>query len=328
MRALVLGATGFIGGQIVRACLARGIAVRAMRRVSSSTRGIDDLDVEMVIGDLTDPTSLVAAMKGCDVVFHAAGYYPRNSRDRQGALRQAVVQMRNVLEAASQVRVTKVLLTSSMSTIGSPRETGRLANERDFYLPDRGDHPYFEIKWALEQEAFRYIARGLPVVILNPAACFGPGDVKPTIGSALLAVARGWIRFYVEAQTNLVDVRDVAVAHVAAIERGRVGERYILGGENLSVQEVMTMFAEEAGVPPPRWGVSLKTALALARPTEVLAPHLVPGLSRKPTYVVDLLRHGKFVDTSKAVRELGMPQSSVRQAVGDGLQWFREHGYL
>ncbi|MBI4591163.1 MAG: NAD-dependent epimerase/dehydratase family protein, partial [Candidatus Rokubacteria bacterium] len=313
---------------IVRACLARGIAVRAMRRVSSSSTAIDGLEVEPVVGDLADQGTLLAAMKGCEVVFHAAGYYPANSRNRQGALRQAVVQIRNVLDAAVETGVARVLYASSIGTIGSPREAGQPVDEREFYVPSPGDHPYLEVKWAQEQEAFRFVARGLPVVILNPAFCVGPGNVKPTSGLALLAVARGWAKWYVDAPANLVDVRDVAEAHVAAVERGRVGERYILGGENLSLREALTLIAEEAGVSPPRWRVPLDTAVALARPIELLARHLVPGLSGAPTYVVDLLRHGWLLDSSKAVRELGLRQSPVRQAVREGLTWFREHGYL
>lgn len=189
MTALVLGATGFIGSHIVRACLARGIAVRAMRRASSSTRAIADLPVELVVGDLIDQDTLVAAMRGCDVVFHAAGYYPPTSRNTQAALRLAVTHMQNVLEAAARTDVSRVVYTSSIGTIGPSGEASRLANEGDLYVPRPGDHPYLRIKWAQEQEAYRSIARGVPVVILNPTVCVGPGNANLTSGMVLLVVA-------------------------------------------------------------------------------------------------------------------------------------------
>lgn len=334
MKALVLGATGFIGAHIIRKCLAAGIDVRGMKRVNSPLRAIEDLDVELVVGDTTDKGSLTAAMKGCDVVFHAAGYYPPSSRRPVAGIRQAMIQMRNVLDAAAETKVGKVIYASSTSIVLPPPGSNRPANEDDYYLPNPKDHLQLRAKWAQEQEIFRYVAQGVPVVILNVSACYGPGDAKPLMGTLLVAVAKGVVKVWVEAQANLVDVRDVADAHISAIEHGRVGERYVIAGENLSAREVLTIMAEEAGVAPPRWRVPLGVALAFARPLEhglhLVLPRLIRGgtVTHVPTYLLDLVRYPQYLDSSKAMRELGFKQSPLRQAVRDGLAWYREHGYL
>jgi dihydroflavonol-4-reductase len=334
MKALVLGATGFIGAHIVRHCLAAGIDVRGMRRINSSFRALEGLDVEMVVGDVTDKRSLVSAMKGCDVVFHSAGYYPPSSRKPVAGVRQAMLQMRNVLDAAAETKVSKVIYTSSTSIVLPPPGSDRPANENDYYLPGPKDHLQLRAKWAQEQEIFRYVAHGVPVVILNVAACYGPGDAKPLMGTLLVAVAKGVVKVWVEAKANLVDVRDVAAVHISAIEHGRVGERYVIGGENMSAREVLTIMAEEAGVPPPRIRVPLSVALAFSRPLEyslhLVLPRLIRGgtVRRVPTYLLDLVRHPQYFDSSKAIRELGLKQSPLRQAVRDGLDWYREHGYI
>jgi dihydroflavonol-4-reductase len=210
MRALVLGATGFIGGQIARALVERGYDVRGLRRPASPTQAIEGLPVEFVHGDLRDRASLLAAMRGVDALFHAAAYYPHNSLAPRRSLRIAVAGMRNVLECARDAGVGRVVYTSSLSTIGPPARGRSLADERDLYLPGSVADPYFEAKWAMECEAYRAAAAGQDVVSLCPTVVFGTGDVKPTTGVALLAVARGLAPAYVEGDINVVDVRDVA----------------------------------------------------------------------------------------------------------------------
>jgi len=321
LRCCILGATGFIGGQIARAALARGWQVRGLRRRPNATGAIGDLDVEWVSGDLVDPASLVAAMRGCPLVFHAAGYYPHRARDVWETVRHGVTGMRNVLAAASAAGVKRLVYTSALTTVGPPSEPGRPANERDLYTPGSVPIPYFEVKWAMEMEALRATVQGLPVVVVLPAAVFGPGDVKPTTGALLLMAARGRIPGYIEGAINVVDGRDVATGHIAAAERGRLGRRYILGGHNLTFREMQTVIAEAAGRKPPRFKLPRWLIRTIAEVGSLLG---VPG-----THHLRAIRHWQPLDTTRAREELGLPEPiPFEQTCRDALAWFHERGYL
>jgi dihydroflavonol-4-reductase len=324
--ALVLGSSGCIGNNVVRACLAAGWAVRAFRRANSPTWMLDRLDVEQAIGDLHDQKSLTAAMRGCDLVFHAAAYYPRHSLDMAGSQRDAVSGMRHVLRAAAEASVGRLVYTSTLTTIGPPAEPGRLADERDFYLPGSTDSAYFECKWAMETEAWRAIAEGLPVVIVNPTAVFGPWDIKPTTGEILLNVAKGRLPFWLDLELNVVDARDVGQGQVLAAEQGRTGQRYILGGENLTLRHALTVTAQEAGVRPPRWRASLGLVGAAVRTAEILGR--LPLIKPLPLEHFKTLREWRALDTARAQRELGFEARPFIETVRDTLAWFREYGYL
>lgn len=287
---------------------------------------LDDLDVEHTLGDLDDPESLVAAMHGCDVLFHAAAYYPRHSLDMTGSLREAVRGMRNVLGAAVETKVGRLVYTSTLTTIGPAGEPSRLADERDFYLPGSTDSAYFESKWAMEAEAWRAIAEGLPVTITNPTAVFGPWDVKPTTGEILLNVAKGRFPVWLDLEANIVDARDVGRGHVLAAKRGQTGQRYILGGENLAVRQALTVAAQEAGAKPPRWHASLGLVGAIVRIGEALGR--LPLIQPLPLEHFKTLREWRAMNTEKARRELGFESRSFVDTVRDTLAWFREHGYL
>lgn len=325
-KALVLGSTGCIGNNIVRACLAAGWTVRAFHRVTSQTWMLDGLDVEHAIGDLGEPESLTQAMHSCDVVFHSAAYYPRHSLDMAGSLRDAVRGMRNVLRAAAQTGVHRLVYTSALTTIGPAAEPGRLADERDFYLPGSTDSAYFESKWAMEAEAWRASAHGLPVVITNPTVVFGPWDVKPATGEILLHVAKGRFPVWLELDANIVDARDVGQGHVLAAEHGQPGQRYILGGENLAVRDALTIAAREAGASPPRWRASLGSVAALVRIGEALGR--LPLVQPLPLEHVKTMGEWRALSTSKARRELGFESRPFVETVRDTLAFFREYGYL
>jgi dihydroflavonol-4-reductase len=322
MKALVLGGTGFIGGQIVRAALAAGYTVRGLRR-RHSVGALADIaqHVEWVMGDLDDLDSLVAAASGCGVLFHAAAYYPQSSRDIAGEVAYAEAQMGRVLEAAQRTGIERLIYTSSLTTVGPPSEPCRLADERDFYAPRSSNSAYYEVKCAMEQRALRAAAEELPVVILLPTAVFGPGDVKPTTGQVLLEVARGRVPVYIDGALNVVDGRDVAAAHVAAVERGRVGQRYIIGGNNLTLRHALNVAAQAAGVAPPRFKLPWAVVDAVVRISGAL-PRL------------ELPEHGNTLhllqplSTLKAERELGLTARPFEQTVRDTIAWFRHQGYL
>lgn len=328
MRVLVLGATGFIGGQITRALAERGHTLRALRRAKSSSLATSGVDVEYVVGDLRDRASLLAAMRGVEGVVHAAGYYPPNSLAPRLSLRIAVSGMRAVLDVAAQAGVTKIVYTSSLSTIGPADSKRGLADERDFYLPGSVNDPYFEAKWAMECEAYRAAAAGQQIVVVCPTIVFGPGDVKPTTGTILIMLARRLLPAYIEGKANVVDARDVALAHVAALERGRVGERYILGGHNTTIAELMRTTARLAHVAPPTRQVPARLALALGKLGEAASLALPNRPLTAISEVIEMIRNGQHYDTAKARRELGLTTRPIERTIGDTLAWFREHGYL
>ncbi len=321
IRCCVLGATGFIGGQIARAAAAQGWQVRGLRRRPNAVGAIGDLEIEWVSGDLADPASLVTAMRGCPLVFHAAGYYPHRARDVWETVRHGVTGMRNVLAAAATAGVKRLVYTSALTTVGPPSDPIRPAGESDLYTPGSVPLPYFEVKWAMEMEALRATAQGLPVVTVLPTLVLGPGDVKLTTGKILLMAAKGRIPGYLEGAINVVDVRDVAAGHIAAARRGKSGRRYILGGRNMTFCEMQTVIAEAADRKPPRAKLPLWLVRAIAEVGSLLG---LPG-----THHLRTIRHWQPLDTTRAREELGLPEPiPFEQTCRDALAWFREHGYL
>lgn len=326
MLVCVLGSTGCIGNNIVRACLDAGWEVRAFHRATSPTWVLDELAVERVVGDLAEGDSLRAAMHGCQVAFHAAAHYPLHSLDIAASVRRSGSEMRAVLWAARQSGIGRLVYTSSLTTIGPPVEPDRPSDERSFYLPGSTPSAYFEAKWAAESEAWRAIAEGLPVVIVNPTVTFGPWDVKPATGEILVRVARGQLPIWVDRQLNVVDARDVARGHVLAAERGRVGQRYILGANNVPLRDMLHLAAQHAGVRTPRWQVSTRTVDRLVAVGEALGR--LPGVRPLPLEHLKTLRHWRALSVDKARRELGHTYRPLAETIQDTLAWFRKHGYL
>jgi dihydroflavonol-4-reductase len=323
MNVLVLGATGFIGGQIARAALEAGWTVRALRRRPNAVGALGDVAdrVEWAPGSLNGAT-LSEVMRGCDVVFHAAAFYAERTKDVTGSVRHGVTEMRHVLAAFAASGAKRLVYTSSLTTVGRSPDAHRLADERDFYIPHSTNSAYYESKYVMEMEAYRAAAGGLDVVILCPTAVFGPGDVKPTTGAPLIEVARGRAPASFEATVNIVDGRDLASAHIAAAQRGQSGQRYIIGGHNVTLSEALKVAAQEAGVALPRWRISRRLVLGLIRAMDILPFAVLPDTMR-------MVGHLQPLNTSKAQRELGLAEPrSLQNTVKDTLAWFRANEYL
>jgi dihydroflavonol-4-reductase len=327
VNAFVTGGTGFIGSHVVRALLERGHRVRCLVRPSSDAVNLVALDVERAPGDVTDLDSVRRGMVGCDAVFHVAADYRLYAPDPAVLYRTNVDGTRNVLVAAAEQRVRRIVHTSSVGTL-TPTDEGPPANEnaRGALANMVGD--YKRSKLLAEREVEGFVSRGLPVVVVSPSTPVGEGDIKPTpTGQIIVDFLNGRLPAYVDTGLNVVDVRDVAAGHLLAAERGRVGESYILGHENLSLKELLGMLARVTGLPPPRFKLPHWVPLAIAHVEEPLAR----VLGRQPRVPLDGVRMSKsrmFFDGGKAVRELGLPQSPIEPALARAVSWFVEHAYV
>lgn len=319
MKVCVLGATGFIGGHIARASLDAGWNVRAVRRTPSNTGAIGDIQVEWVTANLADVDSLRRAMAGCDIVFHAAGAYPQDFRHIEREVAQSRAEMDNVLQAARTARVSRIIYTSSITTIGVPPQ-GRIADERDVYRAGSAHSAYFEAKYAMERLALRE-SRNPDIVILLPTAVFGPGDVKPTTGVVIRDAAQGRFPVYFDATINAVDVRDVARSHVAAVTRGRRAERYILGGTNLSIQQLIQTVCQMSGAQPPRLKVSRELVIQLIKIADA-----IPFVSLPENFRT--MQFWQPVSWQKAQTELGHTSRDFETTARDTIEWFKQHKML
>ena len=327
MKALVTGATGFVGAALARTLCAAGWQVRVLVRAGSDRRNLRALTVEAVPGDLTDAPSLERAVEGCDAVFHAAADYRLWVPDPEPMYRANVEGTQKLLEAAHRAGVQRIVYTSSVATIGLPADGALGTEATPVSLADMVGH-YKRSKFLAEQQALAAAAGGVPVVIVNPAAPVGPRDVKPTpTGQIVLDAALGRTPAYVDTGLNVVHVDDVAAGHVLAFHHGRVGERYILGGENLPLRQILLEVTRLAGRPPPRVRLPHGVVLPIAYAAECFA-----RLTGKPTRVtvdsVRMARKRMYFSSDKAVRELGYRFRPARLAFEDALRWFREEGYL
>lgn len=316
MKVCVLGATGFIGGHIARAAAGQGWQVCAIRRNPNNTGAIPDVPVEWFTGNLNDVDSLRRAMRDCDVVFHAAAAYPQNFRAIEREVSLARTEMENVLQAARTAHVSRLIYTSSITTIGQP-PPGRIADERDAYRAGQVKSAYYEAKHAMERLALRQY--GEPdIVVLIPSAVFGPGDIKPTTGIVIREAMRARIPVYFDAAINAVDVRDVAISHINAVTRGKHGERYILGGSNVTLLELLRTTCELAGVAPPRLRLPRGFMHLVVRAADALPFVSLPENFRA-------FAHWQPVSSTRAVAELGLPTRDLRDTLRDTIAWFREH---
>jgi dihydroflavonol-4-reductase len=319
---LVTGASGFIGWHVARLLAERGHKVRALVRPSSKLR---ELEVEAVTGDLRDPESLDRAAAGCGLVFHVAADYRLWARDPDEVYRSNVEGTRNLLEAARRHGVERVVYTSTVGCIGVPR--GGLGDETVPVTLGEMTGAYKRSKFLAERVAMEFAASGFPVVVVNPTAPVGDHDVKPTpTGKIVLDFLKRKMPAFIDTGLNLLDVRDAAEAHVLAAERGRPGERYIVGCENLTLAEILQKLARLTGREAPR--VRLPYAVAYAAGVVTTGWARVTGQPpRAPLDAVRMAKKKMFVSTEKARRELGFAPGSVDVALGRAVEWFQANGY-
>lgn len=327
MLAFVTGATGFVGSHVARALAEQGANLRLLVRASSNTKNIDDLKAERVIGDLRDPASLQKGIAGCDVVFHVAADYRLWVRDPNEMYRANVEGTRAILEGARKNRTRRVIYTSSVATMGFT-SNGQPADENSPVSIKNMIGPYKRSKFMAEQVAIEAARAGQDVVIVNPSTPVGERDIKPTpTGRIVVDFLKRKFPAYVDTGLNLVDVKECALGHVAALEKGRSGERYILGGENLTLKQILDKLAVITGLPSPSIRVPYALALAAGVVDEIVTGRI---RGREPRATIDAVRMGRkkmFVSSAKAERELGWKIAPVDDALRRAAEWFRESGY-
>ncbi len=322
MKAFVTGGSGFIGANLVRLLLQQGYTVRSLVRPTSCLDNFQGLDVEIVVSDLNDD-HLSELMKGCQVLFHLAAHYSLWQKDRELVYKNNVFGTRNILSAAQRAGIERTVYTSSVAAIGV-EISGRVVDETYQCPLEKLVGDYKKSKFLAEQEAVKAVRMGQDVVIVNPTAPIGPWDIKPTpTGDIIVRFLRGQMPAYVDTGLNFIDVRDVAWGHLLALERGKRGERYILGHQNLTLKALLDLLEEVTGLPAPRLTIPFWLPLILAWVDE----KFLASWGKQSSVPLDGVRMSQkrmYYDASKAVKELGLPQSPIKFALQDAVDWF--HG--
>lgn len=324
---LVTGATGFVGCHVVAKLLKRGEKVRVLARKSSPMKNLEGLQLEVVTGDLADRQSVNAAMKGVRRVYHVAADYRLWAADTSELYLNNVGGTRNVLEAAKQAGIERMVYTSTVGALGHAHNGHGADEETPVSLHDMIGH-YKRSKFLAEAEVVAAAKAGLPVVIVNPSTPVGSKDVKPTpTGQMIVDFLNGGMPAYVDTGLNLIDVEDVAEGHLLAMEKGEVGHRYILGNRNLTLKEIMEILAKISGRPVPQVRLPHGFALGVAA-----ACTLASCVTRRPPKVslesVRMSKRKMFFNAQKAVEKLGLPQGPIEEALSKAVFWFRQHGYV
>jgi dihydroflavonol-4-reductase len=327
-RVLITGATGFVGSALVRAFLASGYPVRALVRQQSPRANLAGLDLESVEGDICDGDAVASAVDGVRYVAHAAADYRLWARDPEVMVRTNVEGTRTVMRAALSAGVERVVYTSSVATL-APRANGKAADET-LTLPENAAIGAYKLSKVIAERIVETMAArdALPAVIVNPSTPIGPRDIRPTpTGRMIVSAARGRMPGFVDTGLNLVHVDDVAAGHLAALERGTVGERYILGGENVPLADMLRAIAALVGRDPPR----LKLPRGPLYPFAAAAEMIAALTGREPLLTLDGLRMSRrhmFYSSAKAERELEYRARPYVDGLRDAIDWFRRAGYL
>ena len=328
MTTLVTGATGHIGNNLVRALLARGERVRALRRPGSSPKPLAGLDVESVEGDLRDAASLARAVAGVERVYHVAAMISIRNGDREALWDANVAGTARLLAAAREAGVKRVVHTSSFGAMG--RNPNGPSSEEHALDPEEPATDYERSKAASEVEVQREVERGLDVCIVNPCATVGPFDFRPSlVGRTFVDFALGKMKAYVPGAFDWVPMRDVVAGHLLAMDKGARGERYLLSGEVASLDQILDWLAEDTARPRPRLRVPAGLMLAISVPKDFLEARLFPDkYPRFNQHSIRLLTSGKYGTNQKACRELGLSPTPIRAAFRESVTWFRENGYF
>lgn len=333
MKCFVTGASGFIGANLVHELVARGHRVKALLRPGSDTRGLAGVDYERVEGDISDRARLKAGIDDCEWCFHVAASYHLWLKDYAPMYAANVEGTRNVIETAAGTGCSRIVYTSTVGCIGYPLPTDGQIIPSDETVPvseAQMTNHYKRSKWQAEQVATQLARNGLPVVIVNPSAPIGPRDVKPTpTGQVIVDFLNRKMPAYLDTGLNWVHVRDVAVGHILAAEKGRIGERYILGNAegNWTMKEALDVLQELTGIPAPKTRIPYFVALAAAHVTETISA--VTGKPPKaPLAGVQMAKYKMFFNPAKAIRELGLPQTPSKKALADAVEWFKQNGYV
>ena len=327
MKVFLTGATGFVGGHVARAYTAQGASLRLLTRRTSNLAGIEGIAAETVLGDLRQPEALRSALAGCDALVHVAADYRLWVTDPEEMYAANVTGTRELLRLARELGVPKVVYTSSVATMGF-KQDGSIVDEQSPVSEGQMIGHYKRSKFLAEQEAIAAARAGQHVMILNPTTPIGAGDAKPTpTGRIVVDFLNRNFPAYVETGLNLVDVDEVARMHVVALERGTPGERYILGGENLTLKQILDRLAAITGLPSPTMKVPHWVAMAFAAFDENFTGKL---RGKEPRATVEAVRMGRkmmFASSAKAERELGFRVRPVDVALRSAVAWFLEHGY-
>jgi dihydroflavonol-4-reductase len=333
MNCFVTGASGFIGSNLVHELTARRHRVKALVRPGSDLRGLAGVEAELVTGDVLDRPLLERQIAGCDWCFHCAASYQLWMRDYAPMYAANVTGTRNVLEAAGEAGCEKIVYTSTVGCIGLPKnENGRVVptDETAPVSESQMSNHYKRSKWQAEQVAIELAQKNLPVVIVNPSAPVGPRDAKPTpTGQVIVDFLNRRLPAYLDTGLNWVHVRDVAIGHILAAEKGRIGQRYILGNAdgNWTMKQTLALLEEITGLPAPKMKIPHWVALAAA--------HVDEGIScftkkppKAPLAGVRMARYKMWFNPAKAIRELGLPQTQPKEALAEAVEWFRTNGYV
>jgi len=327
MKVFLTGSTGFVGSHVARAYAGQGAELRLLTRTTSKLAAIEELAADLVVGDLREPESLRTALRGCDALVHVAADYRLWVRDPEEMYAANVDGTRELLRIAREERVAKVVYTSSVATMGFKTDATIVDELTPVSLEEMIGH-YKRSKFLAEQEAIAAARAGQHVMVLNPTTPIGPGDAKPTpTGRIIVDFLNRKFPAYVDTGLNFVDVTEVARMHVAALERGTPGERYILGGENLTLKQILDRMSAITGLPSPTMKVPHAVALAFAFFDEAITGKL---RGREPRATVEAVRMGRkvmFASSAKAERELGFRVLPIYNAMRAAIEWFVEHGY-
>jgi len=328
MKALVTGATGFIGSRLARKLLEKGADLRVLVRKNSNLENISDLPVDVVCGDLTKPETLLHALEGCEALFHVAAEYKLWVPKPETIYRTNVDGTVNIMKAALKKGIKRIVYTSSVATLGTNPDGTPADENTPVTIKDMIGH-YKRSKYIAEEKVKEMVKKaGLPAIIVNPSTPIGPGDIKPTpTGRIIIEAASGRMPAYVDTGLNIVHVDDVADGHILAFEKGKIGERYILGGENLSLRQLLEKIAHLTGRPAPKIKISPNIVLPIAYVAELIAKIT----KKEPFITVDGVLMSKkkmFFSIRKAKKELGYNPRPVDEAIKDSIDWFRQKGYI